>query len=98
MIKLRNPWGQFEWKGDWSDESDKWTPELEAKLKLVKDSNDGTFWISANDFKDNFDSFEICKFNNNYKFIHFHKEEKDTEYHLFKVEFLEDGMQTISIS
>lgn len=25
LIQLRNPWGDFEWKGDWSDNSDCWT-------------------------------------------------------------------------
>ena len=28
IIKLRNPWGKFEWKGPWSDKSDCWTPAL----------------------------------------------------------------------
>ena len=28
IVKLRNPWGSGEWKGDWSDSSSKWTPEL----------------------------------------------------------------------
>jgi calpain-15 len=28
LLKLRNPWGHKEWMGDWSDKSDKWTPEL----------------------------------------------------------------------
>ena len=28
LLKLRNPWGQGEWTGDWSDQSDKWTDEL----------------------------------------------------------------------
>lgn len=27
LLKLRNPWGTFEWQGDWGDLSDKWTPE-----------------------------------------------------------------------
>ena len=25
LIKLRNPWGDFEWTGDWSDQSANWT-------------------------------------------------------------------------
>jgi len=25
---MRNPWGDGEWTGDWSDGSNLWTPEL----------------------------------------------------------------------
>lgn len=32
LVKLRNPWGNFEWKGDWGDESDCWTDELKEQL------------------------------------------------------------------
>lgn len=32
LIKLRNPWGRLEWKGDWSDQSPLWTPELRRQL------------------------------------------------------------------
>jgi hypothetical protein len=28
LVQMRNPWGNFEWKGDWGDSSDCWTPEL----------------------------------------------------------------------
>ena len=27
LVKVRNPWGNFEWKGNWSDESECWTEE-----------------------------------------------------------------------
>jgi hypothetical protein len=25
LIKMRNPWGENEWLGDWSDKSPKWS-------------------------------------------------------------------------
>lgn len=25
ILKIRNPWGKVEWKGEWSDSSIKWT-------------------------------------------------------------------------
>ena len=28
IVELRNPWGDFEWNGDWSDNSDLWTDDL----------------------------------------------------------------------
>ena len=28
ILKLRNPWGKLEWKGDWSDSSSLWNNEL----------------------------------------------------------------------
>jgi calpain-15 len=75
LLKLRNPWGTFEWKGDWGDLSDKWTPELKAQVKLDGDSDDGLFWISLEDFIKHYDTFEICKFKENQIFNHFHKEQ-----------------------
>lgn len=34
MIKLRNPWGTFEWNGDWSDSSEKWNQHPAVKVRL----------------------------------------------------------------
>lgn len=48
IVQLRNPWGDFEWKGDWSDESEKWTPEIKQMIGF-KGEDDGTFWMSLED-------------------------------------------------
>ena len=67
IVKLRNPWGDFKWKGDWSLNSDKWTEEA---LKEVNDyeyseegdkiynylvpADDDTFWMAYEEFKQYF--------------------------------------------
>ena len=47
LVLLRNPWGDFEWNGDWSDKSDKWTPSLKRQLGW-SEADDGTFWMDLN--------------------------------------------------
>ena len=34
IVKIRNPHHEYEWKGDWSDKSEKWTEEWKKKLKV----------------------------------------------------------------
>ncbi|NXB91031.1 CAN14 protein, partial [Vidua chalybeata] len=62
LVRLRNPWGKIEWKGDWSDSSYKW--ELlspKEKILLRKKKDDGEFWMSLRDFKIHFVDLVICK-------------------------------------
>jgi hypothetical protein len=61
LINLRNPWGVFEWNGDWSDSSDRWTPELMDFICPDIKMGDGNFWMSYEDFLDNFDVLTVCK-------------------------------------
>merc|ERR1712241_1340983 len=62
MLCLRNPWGTFEWNGDWSDKSDLWNkhPKVKKACKFV-DCDDGKFWIEWKDFKTIFTSIQICE-------------------------------------
>ncbi len=46
IVKLRNNWGKIEWKGDWSDYSEKWTPDLVTSIKKNKKETDNAFWMS----------------------------------------------------
>lgn len=48
LIQLRNPWGDFEWKGDWGDNSDCWTPESKEEAGWTN-VDDGTFFMCLED-------------------------------------------------
>lgn len=62
LVMLRNPWGKLEWKGDWSDSSALWSPELRAQLwRGRQPGDDGTFWMAFDDFLDYFRSVEACR-------------------------------------
>jgi calpain-15 len=61
LLNIRNPWGQFEWDGDWSDKSPLWTEEMKSEIRPVLDENDGTFWISYEDFTKQFSGINICR-------------------------------------
>ena len=64
LLQMRNPWGNFEWDGDWSDNSRLWTPEMKKLLNHTADEKDGTFWMSFQDFVDNFESLDVCRVRN----------------------------------
>jgi hypothetical protein len=53
-------WGRGEWKGDYGDDSPKWTPELRRRLD-VKSRADGVFWMCYPDFLKYFRGVDVCK-------------------------------------
>lgn len=61
LIKLRNPWATGEWKGAWSDGSKEWAkhPAIAHEVSYT-DENDGSFWMSFDDFTQKFTAVEIC--------------------------------------
>lgn len=65
IIKLRNPWGQFEWSGDWSDKSSKWTPQLKKQLGW-SNANDGTFWMPLSSYVKYFGETRVSMVHENY--------------------------------
>ncbi|XP_053140905.1 calpain-3 isoform X2 [Hemicordylus capensis] len=62
LVRLRNPWGQVEWNGAWSDSSDEWNiiDQAEKTRLQYKVAEDGEFWISFEDFMRYFTKLEIC--------------------------------------
>ncbi|CAI2386075.1 unnamed protein product [Moneuplotes crassus] len=72
LIQLRNPWGSTEWKGDWSDTDKKhWTKKrlkvansrqkAQNRNPLGSDEDDGAFWMSIDDFINNYSSVSIVR-------------------------------------
>ncbi|XP_017295028.1 calpain-9 [Kryptolebias marmoratus] len=62
LIRIRNPWGQVEWNGPWSDSSREWdyVDRAEKSRILQNSTDDGEFWMEFEDFKRNYDKVEIC--------------------------------------
>ncbi|KAK3699441.1 hypothetical protein QZH41_018607, partial [Actinostola sp. cb2023] len=78
MIRLRNPWGQKEWNGAWSDGSDEWNKlkESDRHRMGITFENDGEFWMSFEDFCSHFTNATLCHVINpsiiNYVFKQWH--------------------------
>uniref|UniRef100_A0A3P9NHC4 Calpain-2 catalytic subunit n=1 Tax=Poecilia reticulata TaxID=8081 RepID=A0A3P9NHC4_POERE len=61
LIRIRNPWGQVEWTGAWSDNSHEWrSVSSEDRERLTNRSEDGEFWMSFSDFLREYSQLEIC--------------------------------------
>ncbi|XP_061041323.1 calpain-8 isoform X2 [Eubalaena glacialis] len=61
LIRLRNPWGEVEWMGAWSDVAPEWNYiDPRQKEKLDKKAEAGEFWMSFSNFLRQFSGLEIC--------------------------------------
>jgi len=62
MMQLRNPWGEFEWNGEFSDGDPAWEkhPEVAKACKYENDKTDGCFWMDFYTWKKHYDVVQIC--------------------------------------
>ncbi|XP_065822585.1 calpain-2 catalytic subunit-like [Labrus bergylta] len=61
LVRVWNPWGQGEWKGDWSDKSPFWqTVSPEAREMCLSVADDGEFWMTQEDFCRFYSDLDIC--------------------------------------
>uniref|UniRef100_A0A4W6DQU8 Calpain 1, (mu/I) large subunit b n=1 Tax=Lates calcarifer TaxID=8187 RepID=A0A4W6DQU8_LATCA len=61
LIRIRNPWGQVEWTGAWSDSSSEWNSiDSAEKDEMLCKMEDGEFWMSFQEFLRQFSRLEIC--------------------------------------
>ncbi|BFZ15162.1 hypothetical protein BsWGS_18201 [Bradybaena similaris] len=63
LIQLRNPWGCFSWKGNWSDGSPSWetVPPASRQRLLAMGEEQGIFWMDFSDLMRYFDCVDVCK-------------------------------------
>ncbi|NXS96532.1 CAN8 protein, partial [Jacana jacana] len=61
LVRLRNPWGEVEWTGAWSDNASEWNyVDPKQRQVLDKQVDDGEFWMAFSDFQRQFTRLEIC--------------------------------------
>uniref|UniRef100_A0A8C9XNZ6 Calpain-1 catalytic subunit n=1 Tax=Sander lucioperca TaxID=283035 RepID=A0A8C9XNZ6_SANLU len=61
LVRIRNPWGEVEWTGAWSDNSREWdSVDSSVRSRLQIRSEDGEFWMSFSDFLREFSRLELC--------------------------------------
>ncbi|MCJ8748362.1 hypothetical protein PDJAM_G00164000 [Pangasius djambal] len=63
LIRMRNPWGKHEWNGAWSDSSEEWEKigNMERNNLGITVADDGEFWMSFDDWCQNFTEADVCR-------------------------------------
>ena len=59
LFRIRNPWSQGEWTGDWSDKSNLWDSKAKSQVDFTN-KDEGIFFMNDSDFFKYFTHVEIC--------------------------------------
>lgn len=98
IVKLRNPWGSGEWKGEWSDQDDRWTEGLKTALGFTGNKDDGIFFIKWEDFLTYFSDVQICYYYDEYKYSAEKFESKRNETVFLKFTIEKEGLYYFSVN
>lgn len=87
LILMRNPWGQNEWKGEWSDFDVKWKDPALRKLLDHETTDDGCFYMLWKDFLKYYSDFQICYYYDDFKYsaLRINSEENEIVYVQFTI-------------
>jgi hypothetical protein len=96
LVLLRNPWGDFEWSGDWGDNSDLWTDDIKQQCGYNDDA--GLFWMAYEDVCHYFSRIQICHINDDYHYSFMKATQNRGAYSLMRLVVSNSGEHTISIS
>jgi len=86
LFKLRNPWGKFEWNGDFSDSSPLWTDQMKKALQY-ENADNGVFFIPVKDFRIHFREYTIHQYDESwqYSYVQAKSNCKHANYYKFSV-------------
>ncbi|XP_053347691.1 calpain-2 catalytic subunit-like [Clarias gariepinus] len=59
LVRMRNPWGQVEWTGAWSDGSSEWN-SVDPSERPNANAEDGEFCMAFSEFLRQYSRVEIC--------------------------------------
>jgi len=87
LLKLRNPWGSFEWKGDFSDSSPLWTESLKKAVRYEK-AEDGIFFMTLKDFRNHYVDYSIHPYQDSWQYSYVEQKSgpKHANYYKFSVD------------
>ena len=100
LVEMRNPWGEGEWSGEWSDKSDKWTKQLQDECQQVGsvEVKDGKFWMNFKDYLNFFEVANICKIHKGFHDVQLNLNKTNTDQHFVSSLVIEeDGLCYIQI-
>jgi len=65
ILKLRNPFEDLSWEGDYANGSEKWTKQLREELGHYQGEKN-SFYVEINEFIQNFDFMSICHYHDSW--------------------------------
>jgi hypothetical protein len=99
LVKLRNPWGDKEWKGKWSDESTVWTEDLRKMLNYKQyNRRDGTFFMDFEDFKKYFSDIQLCLYKDSHQYTSFRTKCRNNKAEYITMTVYQPGQYYITIN
>ena len=100
LVKLRNPWGKFEWSGKWNDKDKQWNSVSQSEKTRIGYSveDDGIFFMDYKDYIHYFDAAQICYVHDDYQYNAVEVSSKCDEEKYFKVTLTKPGNHVFSVS
>jgi len=99
LVLLRNPYNEnFQWTGDWSEESTLWTDQAQEIMQSSCDEFENTFCMSIQDYVKFFPITFICKYHDDYVFSCLSAPIATDGRYLFNIQVHAEGQYTFAVS